>query len=84
VKRVFQDLLEPGQHYTTEHTRGTFGEENTITAAEVFLAVKTLKAAGCDEIRPEMLETLNRDSSVAGVCVSGGLVFWKGTRRLVN
>jgi len=40
------------------------GEENTITAAEVSLAVKTLKAgkaAGCDEIRPEMLKALNRD-----------------------
>jgi len=31
-------------------------EENTITAAEVYLAVKTLKAAGCYEFRPEMLK----------------------------
>jgi len=33
------------------------------TAAEVFPAAKTLKAgkaAGCDEIRPEMLKALNR------------------------
>ena len=33
------------------------GEENTMTAAEVFLAVKALKAAkaaGCDEIRPAL------------------------------
>jgi len=29
--------------------------QNTITAPEVFLAVKTLKAAVCDEIRPETL-----------------------------
>jgi len=45
-----------------------FGEENTINAAEVFLAFKTLKsgkAAGCDEIWPEMLEALNQR------------VFWK-------
>jgi len=31
-------------------------EENTITAAELFPAIKTLKAADCDEIRPEMLK----------------------------
>jgi len=39
--------------HTTGNTRGTFGEENTITTAEVFLADKTMKtrkAAGCDEI----------------------------------
>jgi len=37
--------------------------EYTITAAEVFLVVKTLKtgkAAGCDEIRHEIDKTLNR------------------------
>jgi len=27
-----------------------------MTAAEMFLAVKTLKAEGCDEIRPDMLK----------------------------
>jgi len=37
-----------------------FGEENTITATEASLAVKTLKAAGCDEIRPDMLKALNQ------------------------
>jgi len=40
------------------------GEENSITATEVFLVVKTLKAvkaAGCDEIRPEMLKALDRE-----------------------
>jgi len=30
------------------------------TAAEVFLAVKTLKSACCDKIRPEMLKAFNR------------------------
>jgi len=67
-------------------TRGAFGGKNTITAAEVFLDVKALKsgkAAGCDEIRPEMLKTWNR-----GVLwltrVSGGLLFLEGTERLAN
>ena len=41
------------------HTQSTFGDENTITAAKV-LAVKILKAAGCNEIRPEMLEALKQ------------------------
>jgi len=39
-------------------------EENTITATKVFPVVKTLKArkaAGCDEMRPEMIKALNRD-----------------------
>jgi len=35
-------------------------KENTITAAEVFLAVKALKAAGCDEICPETLKPFKR------------------------
>jgi len=30
-----------------------FGRGDTITATEVSLAVKTLRAVGCDEIRPE-------------------------------
>jgi len=44
-------------------------EENTITAVEVFLTAKTLKAAGCDEIRPEMHKVLNRGVLwLTGVC----------------
>jgi len=38
-----------------------FGEENTINAAEVFLAVKTMKTASCYKIRPEMLKALNME-----------------------
>ena len=37
------------------------GKKHTIAAAEVSLAVKTLNAAGCDEIRPEMLKGLNHE-----------------------
>jgi len=45
------------------------GEENTIIADEVFLAVTTLQAAFCNEIRTEMLKTLNRRVlSLACVC----------------
>jgi len=35
-------------------------QENTITAVETLLAVKTMNTAGGDEIQPEMLEALNR------------------------
>jgi len=38
----------------------TLGQVNTITAAEIFRAVKTVMTAGCDEIRPEMRKALNR------------------------
>jgi len=59
-REYFKDLLNLGSHFhTIEHTGSTFsGEENTITANKVFPAVKTLKDAGCDEIRPEMVESL--------------------------
>jgi len=43
---------------------GAIEKENTITVADYFVAVKTLKtgkAADCDEIRPEILKTLNRE-----------------------
>jgi len=43
--------------------------ENTITPAEVFLAVKTLKAASCDEIRLKMLKALNREGVLWLNCV---------------
>jgi len=47
--RVFQRSFKVSHYYT-------------ITAAEVSLAVKTLNAAGCDEIRPEMLESLKQEA----------------------
>jgi len=57
------DILNPRHSDTSRHARGAFWGENTIIATEVFMAVKKLKsgkAAGCDEIRPEMLEDLKR------------------------
>jgi len=58
-------------------------EKNTITAANVLVVVKTLKAgkvgkaSGCDEIRIEMFKFW-----MLGRCVPGGLVFWEGTEGL--
>jgi len=40
------------------------GEENAVTAGEVSIAVKTLKAgkpAGCVEIRHKILKALNQE-----------------------
>jgi len=47
--------------------------------------LKAGKAAGCDEIRPEMLKTLNkRVLWLTRVLHSSGLVFWKDTEGLRN
>ena len=51
---------------------------------EVVLAVKTLKvgkAAGCDEIRLEILIALNRPKTSS---VSSEIEFWNGTERFEN
>jgi len=59
MKRVFQRSFKPSHlHHRTHKVH--LGEANTIAAAEVSLAVRTLKAAGCDETQPEMLKTLNQ------------------------
>jgi len=48
---VFMVLLDTNVH---------LGEENTIAAAEVLLALKTSTVVGFDEVWPEMLQTLNK------------------------
>ena len=59
-----------------------FGEEAVLTGSEVSTAIKALKsgkAAGEDEIRPEMLKALNREGvcvSVCQVCVSSRMDIW--------
>jgi len=64
---------------TPLNTKMHLREENTITAAEVFLAVKTLKAvraAGWHEIRPEVLKGL--EFGVLWLLhVPSVLAFWK-------
>jgi len=65
MERIFQRSFNPSHYHTTGHTGGEvhLGEENTITEAKAFPAVKTLRAgkvAACDEIRPEMLKALNQ------------------------
>jgi len=65
MQRLFQISFKTS-HYCHYYTIGHIGgrglhleEENIITSAEDFLAVKTLKAAGCDDILPEMLKSLD-------------------------
>ena len=70
-------IFKPSSCHTIGHTWGTFGEEYVITAVEDILAVKAVKAAGCDEMRLELLKALNRRFLwLAGVCHCQGLVFW--------
>jgi len=72
MERALPRSFEPSHYHIIGHTRGTFGEENTIThAAKVFLVVKTLKigkAAGFNEIRPEMFKALNGVLWLIRVC----------------
>jgi len=58
MEKVFKRSFQPS-HY---HAISQMGE-GYLSATEVFLAikvVKTEKAAGCDDIPPEMLKALNR------------------------
>jgi len=58
--RALKNILNPITTTPLDAHKVHFVEEITIAAVEVPLAVKPLKAAGCDEIRPEMLRALNR------------------------
>jgi len=52
MQRLFHRCFEVGNYRTTEHTKGEFREEISITASEAFLAVETVKVANL--IRQEM------------------------------
>ena len=62
-REYFEDLLNPANVLTRDTQEVThLGEEEVFTAAEVATAIKVIKsgkAAGEDEIRPEMLKALN-------------------------
>jgi len=48
MKGVFQISFKPSYYHIIGYT-GDLGEENAITTAEIFLVVKTCKAADSDE-----------------------------------
>ena len=56
----FRDLLNAVNITPLNTQEVDLGEENNITSTEVFVAVKIMKAASCDEIRPQKLKALNR------------------------
>ena len=61
-REYFEDLLNPVRTTTFDTQEIHFGEESNLTAAEISMAIRSLKsgkAAGEDEIRPEMLKALN-------------------------
>jgi len=55
------DRLNPDTLTALEMHEVDLKEGNAITTTEAFLAVKTLKAAGFDEVRPEMFKALNQE-----------------------
>ncbi len=60
-KEYFADLYNPISGQKTQTNKPASDESNDITMAEVATAIKSLKsgkAAGVDEIRPEMLKSL--------------------------
>ena len=62
-REYFNNVLNGVTITPPDTHKGHLAEENTITAADVFLAVNTLqagKAADCNGIRLEMLKALNR------------------------
>ena len=64
-REYFKDLLKRVPLTPSDLQNVHCGKENTITASDVFFDVKTLKgwkAAGCDEIRPEMIKSIEEIS----------------------
>ncbi|CAF1505717.1 unnamed protein product [Rotaria sordida] len=63
-KEYFTELYNPSSGHNNNANEKVSGGSNCITMDEVASAIKSLKsgkAAGIDEIRPEMLKTLNDD-----------------------
>jgi len=58
-REYFEDYLNTATLTPTDSHDVHLGKEKTIAVTEVSLAVETLKAgkaAGCDEIQPEMIK----------------------------
>ncbi|CAF1534892.1 unnamed protein product [Adineta ricciae] len=77
-KQYFAELYNPTNNHGNTINQATSGDPNGITLGEVSLAIKSLKsgkAAGIDEIRPEMLKAL-KDGGIRWLTRICGVV-WK-------
>ena len=88
-RKYFEDLLNPVKASTCNtHEVTHLGEDEVFTAAEVATATKGIKsgkAAGEDEIRPEMLKALTwRRNSLVNASVSSCVEVWQNSQRLAN
>ena len=75
MERLFQRSFKPSHYYTSEPTRINVGEENTIIAAEVSLAVLT------DGVLWYSIQILRLSTNNANLCRTA---FGTGVRSLFN
>ena len=87
-REYFEDLLNPVKASTRDTHKVThLGKEKVFTAAEVattIKGIKTGKAAGKDEIRPEMLKALTGEGILWLTRVLSCVEAWQNSQRLAN
>ena len=88
-REYFEDLLNPVKASTRDtHEVTHLGEDEVFTAAKVATAIKGIKsgkAAGEEEIRPEMLKALTGEEILwFKACVSSSVEVWQNSQRLAN
>ena len=87
-RECWEDLLNPVRATLTDICYTIdFGKEEGFTLTEVAAAIREMKsgkAAGEDEIRHEILKTIERWSALVDTGVSGGVETWKNTKRLAD
>jgi len=87
-REYFEGLWNPVKAINDDtHEPICFGKEDVFTAREVAAAIgriKSRKAAGEDEIRPEMLKLESIKQRRNSLTVSSCVKVWQNTKRMVD